>query len=248
MTNPPASDGVTSALPVPTRILAVGAHPDDVELQCGATLARWTAAGAQLTICVLTDGSKGTWNPDDDPEMLRRTRVDEARAAGASLGAIDVLFCGFVDGELTGAPHEVRAVCEVIRTIRPDLVLGHDPWKRYRLHPDHRRAGHLVTDGIVAARDPGFFPDAGPPHRPDRLLLFEADVVDHVEDVDGFLDAKLDALLCHRSQWHTTFGLIGDHPGPDASPLREQLRRQAAIDGAIAHLAYGEAFKLIQPL
>ena len=65
-------------------------------------------------------------------------------------------------------------------------MLGHDPWKRYRLHPDHRHAGCSACDGIVAARDPHFFPEHGiAHHRPGTLLLFEADEPDHVEDVDG---------------------------------------------------------------
>ena len=72
----------------------------------------------------------------------------------------------------------------MIRELRPDVVLGHDPWKRYRLHPDHRNAGLLVCDAIVAARDPHFLPEHGlAPHRPSALLLWEADEPNHVEDV-----------------------------------------------------------------
>ena len=75
-------------------------------------------------------------------------------------------------------------------------MLGHDPWKRYRLHPDHRHAGWLTVDGIVAARDPHFFPGlGGAHHRPDVLLLFEADEPNHVEPIDATIDAKVDALL-----------------------------------------------------
>ncbi len=76
------------------------------------------------------------------------------------------------------------AVAYWIRELRPNVVLGHDPWKRYRLHPDHRHAGLLACEGVVAARDPKFFPDQGLAHfRPDHLLLFEADEPDHAEDV-----------------------------------------------------------------
>src|SRR6202041_1448899 len=91
-----------------------------------------------------------------------------------------------------------------IRQLRPDVILGHDPWRRYRLHPDHRNAGFLATDGIVAARDPLFFPEQGEqPHRPRALLLWEADAPDHAEDIVGFEDQKLHALLAHRSQFRS---------------------------------------------
>ena len=118
------------------------------------------------------------------------------------------------------------------------MVLGHDPWKRYRLHPDHRNAGFLVTDGIVAARDPLFFPELDAlPHRPETLLLFEADEPDHLEDVTQFVDAKLAALLEHRSQLRSTMGIAeanaldyGEHPEVVEFKRRvtERLSRQRA--------------------
>ena len=138
-------------------------------------------------------------------------RRREQEKAAAALGIAEVLFADFVDGELENGRRERARVCEVIRTVRPEVVLGHDPWARYRLHPDHRAAGFLVTDGIVAARDPHFFPDQGvAPHRPDRLLLFEAEEPDHFETIDQFVDTKVEALLCHRSQWRNTMGIDAD--------------------------------------
>jgi LmbE family N-acetylglucosaminyl deacetylase len=99
--------------------------------------------------------------------------------------------------------------------VQPDVVLGHDPWKRYRLHPDHRAAGFLLTDSIVAARDPHFFRHhfsvtdlntgtALKHHRPSSLLLWEADVPNHVEDISASADTKLNALLAHASQFEST--------------------------------------------
>ena len=67
---PPSVD-----LAVPGRVLAVGAHPDDIEFGCGATLAKWSAAGCAVHLLVLTDGSKGTWDPDADPAALAATRI-----------------------------------------------------------------------------------------------------------------------------------------------------------------------------
>src|SRR5581483_1244280 len=166
----------TVDLEVPRCALAIGAHPDDVEFGCAGTLAKWAAAGADVQLLVLTDGSKGTWDPHADLGELVRRRRHEQEAAADVLGASRVHFAGFVDGDLGTGERERSLVCEVIRRVRPDVLVGHDPWKRYRLHPDHRRAGELVVEGLVAARDPHFFPGQGlAPHRPDRLLLFEPD-------------------------------------------------------------------------
>jgi len=226
------------------RVLAIGAHPDDVEFGCGATLAKWARDGAHVELLVLTDGSKGSWAPDQDLAALVAARRDEQRAAAHALGVREVHFLDAVDGELEADHRRREQVCTVIRAARPDVVLGHDPWKRYRLHPDHRRAGELVIDGIVAARDPHFFPGAGTPHRPSRLLLFEAEVVDHVEPVsEDDVQAKIRALLCHRSQWLSTMQI--DEGSRDAPEQREafaaRVREEIAASG-------GEAFKVLADL
>ena len=159
-------------------------------------------------------------------------------------------FLDLVDGELESGIHEREQVCARIRFSRPDVVLGHDPWKRYRLHPDHRHAGWLTIDGIVAARDPHFFPGTGFHHRPDELLLFEADEPDHVEHIDVGFAAKVDALMCHRSQWRSTMGI--DEGSDAADDQREQFTarcRQAAVrDGALGAGGLGEAFKALRDL
>jgi len=246
----PAAAQLSLDLPVPGRVLAIGAHPDDVEFGCGATLAKWAAAGSDIALLVLTDGSKGSWDPDTDIDELVHVRRAEQRSAADALGIDAVHFLEAVDGELDHDPKMRERVCEVIRAIRPNTVLGHDPWKRYRLHPDHFHAGQLTIDGVVAARDPHFFPGAGSAHRPDRLLLFEAEVIDHVEDVSPSLDAKIAALFAHRSQWRSTMGIEPDSPEADAqaSEFVRRVRDEAATAGALAGLALGEAFKLLTDL
>jgi len=232
------------------NILAIGAHPDDVEFGCGGTLAKWAAAGCEIHHLVCTDGAKGSWDPDDDPAQLVVTRQEEQRAAARILGGRgDVVFLGWPDGELEAGIRQRWEVAYWIRTLRPDVVLGHDPWKRYRIHPDHRAAGFLVTDGIVAARDPLFFPEQGAsPHRPETLLLFEADEADHVEDVTGFVDVKLEALLAHRSQLRSTMRIDDPEAAKEVERFRTQVRDQLAEQGTPVGVAFGEAFKLLPQL
>ena len=244
--DPGAAGALSIDLPTPPRALAVGAHPDDIDFGCGATLAKWAAAGCVVTELVLTDGSKGSWDPKVDRAALVALRQEEQRAAAAALGARDVVFLGHVDGELDSGLAERAEVCRVIREVQPDVVLGHDPWRRYRLHPDHRHAGFLAVEGIVAARDPHFFPEQGlAPHRPSCLLLWEADEVDHLEAVEGFLDRKLAALLAHRSQWQSTMGIDAD-PEAQEREFETRIRERASEAGAGADLALAEAFKRIE--
>jgi LmbE family N-acetylglucosaminyl deacetylase len=235
-------------LPIPRRALAIGAHADDVEFGCGATLAKWAAAGTHVTICVCTDGSKGTWDGDADLAALIAKREDEQRDAAAILGAVDVVFLRYVDGELDSGLAPRGAVCRVIRQTRPDVVLGHDPWQSYRIHPDHYHAGLLVTSGIVAARDPLFFPEQGvAPHRPETLLCFEPGKVDHVENVAGYVDRKIDALLAHRSQWRSTMA-IDERPDDERAVFAAKLRAEARADGLRAGLRAAESFARIDDL
>jgi LmbE family N-acetylglucosaminyl deacetylase len=257
------SEPITADLPTPRIALAVGAHPDDIEFGCGATLAKWVAGGAELHYVVLTDGSKGTWDAGADLAGLVSARADESRAAAALIDGTDrgrpappdrVFFMPWVDGELVNGADERRALAGIIRQVRPTVVMGHDPWRRYRLHPDHRAAGHITVDALVAARDHHFFPEIGlAPHRPASLLLWEADAPNHVEDARGFEQVKIDALLCHRSQLESTMGIddpqstgaTGPGPRTGVAEFSSKVRRQLAQHGSIRDLPSAEAFRLI---
>jgi LmbE family N-acetylglucosaminyl deacetylase len=242
-----ATGALSLDLENPGVALAVGAHPDDVEFGCGATLAKWAATGCVVHHLVLTDGSKGTWDAAADSSALVALRRAEQEDAARALGATGtVTFLDAVDGELEATLARRGEVAAVIRRTRPDVVLGHDPWKRYRIHPDHRAAGFLVCDGIVAARDPHFYPDHGlAPHRPSTLLLWEADEVDHAEDVTAAVDIKVAALEAFASQFESTMGAVDDE-GLDR--FRTRLRRRLAEHGRLAGVGAAELFKLVTDL
>jgi LmbE family N-acetylglucosaminyl deacetylase len=244
----------TSNLPVPGVALAIGAHPDDIEFGCGATFAKWSAAGATVHHLVCTDGSKGSWEAGQDLAELVVTRQEEQRAAARALGATgEVVFLDWPDGELESGLRQRWQVAYWIRRLQPDVVLGHDPWKRYRLHPDHRHAGLLAAEGVVAARDPHFFPEQSlPHHRPSTLLLFEADEADHLEDVNGFGDAKLAALFSHTSQLRSTMhvdeGASAEEVARQRQAFEDRIRGELADAGGPAGFTEAEAFKRIVDL
>lgn len=238
-------------LPTPGVALAVGAHPDDVEFGCGATLARWAADGCVVHHLICTDGSKGSWDPAEDAATLVAARQVEQRAAAAALGATGrCVFLGWPDGELESGLRQRWEVAYWIRQLRPDVVLGHDPWKRWRLHPDHRNAGFLVTDGVVAARDPHFFPEQNlAHHRPSTLLLWEADEVDHIEEVDGVdADRKVASLLEHRSQFRSTHDIADPDDLDAVGRFTSRVKERLAEMGEPGGVDLGEGFKLIDRL
>jgi LmbE family N-acetylglucosaminyl deacetylase len=230
------------------RALAFGAHPDDVELQAGGTLAAWAGQGVHVELVCFTAGEKGSPDPATDPAELARVRRAEASTAAAALGAAGVHFLGAVDGELEVTMALRLAVARLVRVVRPDVVLGHDPWRRWLLHPDHRAAGLLTVDGVVAARDPLYkvpteAPLRGSPdpsgelgaqglaaHRPHTVLLFGTDTPDELVEVTATIDAKLASLRAHASQ-------IADH-----ADLERRVRTWNAAIGAGAGLQYAEAF------
>ncbi len=236
-------------LATPGVALAIGAHPDDVEFGCGATLAKWAAGGCLVHHLICTDGSKGTWDVNADPRALAERRQHEQRAAAKRLAgsnAGQVVFLEYVDGELDSNLSARGRVARVIRELRPDVVLGHDPWKRYRLHPDHRHAGLLACEAIVAARDPHFFREHEiPHHRPDHLLLWEADAPDHVEDVTGWVDTKLDALEAHKSQFESTMKAVD---GEQLNAFRTRISERLLGLGATYGFGSAEVFKLVSDL
>lgn len=237
----------SSELEVPESAMTFGAHPDDAEFGSGGTLARWAAAGCNVTMLVLTDGSKGSWDEDLTVEDLKEARRQEQRRAADVLGAGRVIHLDHVDGDLQHSMSLREELCRWIRTVRPRVVLGHDPWRRYMLHPDHRAAGWGLIDGVVAARDHLFYPSHGlEKHRPDAILLWQAEEVDHHEDISGTFDQKMEALLCHSSQTTTTMG-NADRSAPARKRFIERMRDVAANQGEAAGLSAAEAFKLLRP-
>lgn len=250
---PPLSGSIEATVDrVPPRVaLAIGAHPDDVEFGAGGTLAKWADAGCIVHHLVCTDGSKGTWDASADTVALVARRQEEQREAARRLAgerAGEVIFLGRVDGELANDLATRTEIVRAIRRLRPDVVLTHDPWKRYRLHPDHRHTGELVCDAIVGARDPHFFKDLGiAPFRPESLLLFEADEPNHAEDVGSGLDRKLDALLAHESQFESTMhARAGDEAELDA--FRRRITDRLAQLGRARGVPFAEVFHRMDDL
>jgi LmbE family N-acetylglucosaminyl deacetylase len=186
------------------RLLAVSAHPDDVEFTSGGSLVRWSEEGWIVHLIVCTDGSKGSQNPGDDPRALSEMRRAEQAEAARTLGVRRVLWLGHPDGELAQASGLVEQLARYIRQFRPDRLLTWDAWKPYQLHPDHRAAGLAAMDAVLAAGNPHFFPrhraEGLKPFRVEEAYLYGSDQADVVVDVTTTFERKMAAIKCHRSQ------------------------------------------------
>ena len=192
----------------PHVVLAVYAHPDDADVGCGGSLARWAKGGSAVHLVVCTDGGKGTRDPSAVPAELAAERAAELEASSALIGLRSVENLGLPDGELAdtdGLP--ARRWCAVCGRSRPDVVCGHDPTaiffgQDYFNHRDHRIAGLALLDAVApAAALPHYFPEAGPPHQVSTVLLSGTLEPDEWVDVSDTIETKAAAVECHRTQF-----------------------------------------------
>lgn len=218
---------------IPDRVLVFAAHPDDIDFGAAATIAGWTAGGASVSYCILTDGDAGGFS-DTDRQGVARLRREEQRAAAAIVGVTDVTFVGQPDGHLEPSDAVVREVVRRMREVRPQIVLSMHPersWDRIqKSHPDHLACGEAVTRAIYpAVENPFAYPElekagirsfrvpwlwfyGAPTHHENRFV-----------DVTGSEDLKVAAITAHRSQ----------HPdvGRMQSMVREFLQQNARRGG-----------------
>ncbi len=186
------------------RLLAISAHPDDVEFTCGGSLTRWADEGWIVHLIVCTNGSRGSQNPKDDPQILSELRQEEQEKAARTLGVRRVIWLGYSDGELVQADGLVEQLARYIRLFCPKRLLSWDAWRPYQLHPDHRAAGLAAMDAVLAAGNPHFFPqhleECLKPYRMEEAYLYGSNQVDVVVDISDTFERKMAAIECHRSQ------------------------------------------------
>jgi len=202
----------------PERVLAIGAHPDDVEFGAGGTLGRLSELGARIAVVVCTDGGRGGRGLADAAAVRR---AEQERAAKV-LGIEDVTMLAHPDGALAPDTRLVGELVRAVRRTRPELVLAHDPrtwWQPFGrvVHPghsDHRAAGAATLDALYPrAASPNFYAeqlaeDGLAPWYPRELWLFDAAEPDLVVDVAASFERKLEALRAHASQEGAAGGLV----------------------------------------
>ena len=220
------------------EILAIAAHPDDIELGCAGTLIQWKARGGRFGIVNLTRGEMGTRG---DAAIRER----EARRAAAILGAEFRETLDFGDGGLRQTRENELALIEVIRREKPRLILTSFPEDR---HPDHRRAGELVTDAAFYA---GLrkIETSLPAHRPQQTIYFSSSYVHaptFVVDVTPAMETRRAAIRAFASQFH-------DPRSKEPATLLSTQGFLEAIEARARHFGYligvefGEGFVSKRP-
>jgi LmbE family N-acetylglucosaminyl deacetylase len=227
------------AEPEYTRVMVIAAHPDDPEFGAGGTLAKFAAAGKEITYVLLTSGDKGSHDPNVRPGQLATRREQEQRAAAQVFGVKDVIFLRYPDGVLENTLALRSRLAQIIRERKPEVVFAIDPWRHYQLHPDHRAAGYAALDAIWAAREWHIFAEQlngdEKPWRVSEAYLFWTDHADHWEDISESIDTLIDGLARHESQ-----------VGTDREKLDTRMRERTQKAGEPHGFAHAEGFKRIK--
>jgi LmbE family N-acetylglucosaminyl deacetylase len=230
----------------PKVVLAVAAHPDDLEYGIAGSIASWVSEGAEAYYLILTNGNKGSDDRSLSCDQLRDIRRAEQEAAGKVLGLKQVFFADYDDGLLTVSPEVKRDIVRVIRRVKPEVVVTMDPTVVYTEagyinHTDHRAAGQSTIDAVFPlARDHLSFPDllkdeGLEPYKVKTLLLTNFDKQNFYVDISESLDTKLKALAEHKSQI------------PDWKAAETRVRNWAELVGGKAGVPHAEGFIRIDP-
>jgi LmbE family N-acetylglucosaminyl deacetylase len=191
----------------PKTLMAIMAHPDDIDFTSAGTIAKCCAAGWTVYYVLATSGDKGT-HEDLTRQELAAMREQEQREAAAALGVKEVIFLGYPDGFLEATTELRGQIVRLLRKHQVDVVLTWDGFRRGFNHMDHRNIGIATRDALYpAVRDHLYYEEhlaEDLAARPvNELLLAGADDPDYFVDVSDFIEAKVDAILCHRSQVST---------------------------------------------
>lgn len=198
----------------PLRVLVIAAHPDDIEIAVGGSVARWTDAGALVTFCLVTDGAAGSNDKDVIYSQLVERRKDEQRAAAKTIGVDDVRFLDYADGVLQPTLELRRDLTRLIREIRPNRVVINDPSLKllqgengmnYINHPDHIASAEAALYAVFPSAEsrpifPELLEEGLEPFHVEELYLQFTEKPNLAVDITTTHDRKLQAILCHRSQ------------------------------------------------
>ncbi|HJR44634.1 MAG TPA: PIG-L deacetylase family protein [Actinomycetota bacterium] len=225
------------------RALVVTAHPDDMEFGAAGTLAKWAAQGAEITLCIGTDGSTGTQDRSLMGAPLHEIRIKESQRAADLVGIKELIWLGLRDGYVEYTLDLRREIARLFRRYRPHRFMVMDPTPTIDLfinHPDHRAIGQASLDvSMTAGTTPGHFPELleeglDPWRGLREVWIAGPGLKPRVVDITDTIDTKIEALRCHQSQ-----------VGENADEIAEFVRQYCAEAGKPAGFDYAESFQVI---
>lgn len=195
----------------PKRVLVVAAHPDDIEISAGGTLALWASEGAAITFLLCTNGRAGSNVPETDLDELVVVRRDEQRRAAAILGVSDVRFLDRQDGTLTPDLELRKEITKTIRELKAEVIMTFDPQmyfsddRGYVNHPDHRAVGLGTIEACFPSAGcrpafPELLADGYEPYDPSHLYMFGTNAANFWVDITEHIETKMAAIRVHASQ------------------------------------------------
>ncbi len=209
------------------KVMVVMAHPDDPDFSSAGTMAKWAGEGKEIIYVLFTRGDKGTEDPNMTSERLAEIREQEQRNAAKVLGVKDVIFLGHPDGGVEDTRQGREQVVRLIRTFRPDILVTMDPNRRYWQHRDHRNAATMALDACFPfSRDRLSFPEHEKeglaPHKTGEVFIAGAEEPDTFIDIKDYVDKKIDALRCHKSQ-------VGEGPREEFVERLKNMSRRMTL-------------------
>lgn len=219
-------------------ILAIGAHPDDVELGCGGTIAKLISEGKNVAVVDLTKGELGTRGTDE-------TRKVEATEAAKILGILARENLGMKDGFLQNSEEYQMRIVKMIRKYQPEIVLANAIEDR---HPDHAKGAKLVSDACFLAGlvkiETSLDGEKQATWRPKQVfhyIQWKHIQPDFVVDISDFLDKKIEACLAYKTQFYNPDSKEPVTPIATKDFL-ESLTYRAQDLGRLSGVAYAEGF------
>lgn len=227
-------------------ILAIVAHPDDIDIVSGGTIRKWIQEGNDVHYCIVSDGDAGSPDPDMTASEIAILRRHEQNNAAEVLGVESVHFLGLPDGQLQPSLELRMQITQYIRIYKPNKILTHSPIYNLQSirfsHPDHLAVGQAVIAAVFPdARNPHAFENVDyiknlAPHSVDEIWLMGAPEHSVFIDISENINSKISAIKCHESQ-------LGDYG--DINDFFVTWGRELAIEAGYPDSKLAEAFFVI---
>jgi LmbE family N-acetylglucosaminyl deacetylase len=228
-----------------SRVLAVTAHPDDIDFGAGGTIAQWTAKGIEVGYCIATNGDQGGEDPDLPRDQMPVIRQKEQRDAGKILGVTDIEFLNYRDGWLEPTIELRKKIVRAIRRFKPDRLIMQSPernWDRLGAsHPDHMAAGEAAIQAVYPdARNRFAFMDlldeGLEPWRVKEVWVMSMVTPNHYIDITDTFPKKMAALHAHVSQ---------TAHNPELEKMVREWGERNATAGGFPEGRIAEAFRVV---
>ena len=242
------------------RILVVEPHPDDGAIMAGGTIARMTLEGHEAYFLTITDGERGSMDRSvTSPEQLRKTLREEGIRGSRILGAKEDTFLGYPNHDVTpDLEKDLREkMTEVVRKIKPQIVMTYDPYALYEPNPDHRTVAFATYDAVSFSQHHLDFPDqiqrGLETHLVGEIWFFNTPYPNHTVDVTETIWTKITAMAAYKSPMESMLEEVRQRlrsaglrsPFLESGGLEEIVMKMFATQ--IENGRYVEKFKIVRP-